>query len=135
MTGTIDVRAPASSACKPGDTIELTFSWTLDAVPETIEARLFWYTQGKGTQDVVIVETQPVSPALRGEQRVRFRLPQGPYSFSGTLISLIWAVELVAHDVAGRWELVLAPEGTEIRLSAVTAPRTMPFSINYARSR
>ena len=135
MTGTVEVRAPASNACRPGDTIEVTFAWALDQPPATIEARLFWFTQGKGTQDVTIVETQPVSPVQRGEQRVRFRLPQGPYSFSGTLISLLWAVELVAEDVAGRWELVLAPDGAEIQLSAVAAPRTMPFSISYARSR
>jgi hypothetical protein len=86
---------------------------------------LFWFTQGKGTEDVGVVAKEIVpSPGADGTHRVRFTLPEAPYSFSGRLISLIWAVELVADDAAARWEFVLAPDGREIVLGdPADAPR------------
>jgi hypothetical protein len=50
--------------------------------------------------------------------RLRFQLPLGPYSFSGQLVSLLWAVEVVAvaEDLAGHAELVLGPGGCEARI-------------------
>jgi len=46
----------------------------------------------------------------------RFRLPEGPYSFSGKLISLLWAIEVVASpgDMAGRAGIVVSPSGREV---------------------
>ena len=68
---------------------------------------------------------QPVRETVQGEQRVKFTLPAAPYSFSGKLISLIWAVELVADDSdSARWEFVLGPDGAEILLDQPNdAPR------------
>jgi hypothetical protein len=60
-----------------------------------------------------------------GEQRVSLRAPSGPYSFSGRLISLLWALEAVAEpggEVARR-EIVLSPSGEEVRLDAQGAAR------------
>jgi hypothetical protein len=111
--------APTSgdSVRKPRGLLELLAQWSLPSAPPSLEARLFWFTRGKGTEDVGVVATERVpSPGARGQHRVRFTLPEAPYSFSGQLISLIWAVELVADKTAGRWEFVLAPEGREIRL-------------------
>jgi hypothetical protein len=110
---------------RPGDTLELLASWSLASAPESLEARLFWFTQGKGTQDVGVVETQPIDvPGPQGERRIRFKLPDTPYSFSGTLITLAWGVELIAGDEeAARWEFVMAPGGREIRLGTTDAAR------------
>jgi hypothetical protein len=49
------------------------------------------------------------------------RLPETPYSFSGRLISLLWALELVAppSKTVGRQELVVAPGGQEVRLDSL----------------
>ena len=134
MNGTIEVKPQTETARQPEDTVDVTFAWTFDSAPEQLEARLFWYTQGKGTQDVGVVETQALVPTMAGEQRVRFKLPRAPYSFSGALISLIWAVELVADDVVGRWEFILAPQGTEVRLDAVAAPSGITTRSNFARA-
>lgn len=102
---------------QPGETVELSAMWALKKAPRTLEARLFWFTRGKGTEDVEVVATQPVTtPAIAGEHVFRFTLPEGPWSFSGKLISLLWAVELVADDTSARWEFTLAPGGHEIRL-------------------
>jgi hypothetical protein len=102
---------------KPRDILELTGTWALDTVPKCIEARLFWFTMGKGTEDVGLCETQAVDlPTVKGERAFKFGLPAGPYSFSGRLITLRWAVELVADDHADRWEFTMAPDGAEILL-------------------
>ena len=107
---------------RPGDTLELMATWSLAEPPEALEARLFWFTQGKGTQDVGVVETQPVDvPGAQGERRIRFKLPDAPYAFSGTLITLAWGVELIADDSVARWEFVLAPDGREVRLGGAGA--------------
>ena len=117
--------APTSgdSSRKPRGVVELLARWSLPSTPRSLEARLFWFTRGKGTEDVDVVATEPVpAPGAHGERRVRFTLPDAPYSFSGRLISLIWAVELVADSTAARWEFVLAPEGREIVLPQLSSP-------------
>jgi hypothetical protein len=103
----------------PGETVEGVASWHLDAPPQSIELRLFWYTEGKGDQDVQIVETVSFDQPGKDDRRAfRVRLPAGPYSFSGKLISLSWAFEVVAEPGAraGRCPLVISPAGREILL-------------------
>jgi hypothetical protein len=115
------------SSRKPRQVLELLARWSLPSVPRSLEARLVWFTRGKGTEDIALVSTTVVpAPGARGEHRVRFTLPEAPYSFSGRLISLVWAVELVADTTAARWEFVLAPDGREVLLrqsNDATRPR------------
>ena len=42
---------------KPGETIDGRVTWQVDQPPQSAELRLFWYTSGKGTQDVQIVDS------------------------------------------------------------------------------
>jgi hypothetical protein len=112
---------------KPRETIELAARWSLPDAPRSLEARLIWFTRGKGTDDAGVVATETLTPLEpQGSRRVRFTLPDAPYSFSGALITLTWAVELVADDAAARWEFVMAPDGREIAL---------PDTPNGARAR
>lgn len=116
------------TAFRPGDVVEGTILWQLEPGPTEVEARLFWYTRGKGDQDVGIVETLPyANPAPTDRRQFRFHLPEGPYSFSGKLISLEWAIEVVAQpgDVAGRRGITVSPTGDEIRLAS-TSPASSP---------
>ena len=106
----------------PGDILQGTVSWNFPQASRALELRLFWFTQGKGTPDSGVVEKlrfdRPVPIATHPFQ---FTLPQGPYSFSGQLISLTWALELVSEpgkEVA-RQEIVIAPEGKEIELPSI----------------
>lgn len=101
----------------PGDTVTGSASWRLDQ-PASLEVRLFWHTKGKGTEDVGLVDKVPLdSTPLAGSQQFRFQLPEGPYSFSGKLISLMWSLELVASSgEADRIDIVLSPTGAEILL-------------------
>src|SRR6185312_15743543 len=103
----------------PGDEILATASWKLEQPPKSVEARLFWFTRGKGTQDTTTVETVRFENPRNEETRpARVCLPEAPYSFSGKLISLIWAIELVVEpgDESARIELTVSPTGEEILL-------------------
>ena len=103
----------------PGETIEGTVSWFLDATPRSVELRLFWYTNGKGDQDVEIAATFPFeAPGAEDRRSFRLEAPAEPWSFSGKLISLSWALEAVAEPgaKAGRIEILISPTGSEVRL-------------------
>ena len=104
----------------PGEEVRGSASWSLDEPPRAVELRLFWRTEGKGTQDVGVAETIPFEAAgARDRRDFRLRLPEAPYSFSGKLISLVWALEVVAQPgaVAGRTDIVISPAGREILLA------------------
>jgi hypothetical protein len=84
-----------------------------------VELRLIWYTEGKGDQDIGVVESEPfATPAAEDRRGFSFRLPDGPYSFSGKLISLVWALEVVAEpgSRAQRLRLVVSPSKREIHI-------------------
>jgi hypothetical protein len=104
---------------RPGESVDFSALWALQKKPGSVVARLFWFTRGKGTEDVGVIATQTVpAPASAGEHVFRFTLPAAPCSFSGKLVSLLWAVELIAGDEVARCEFVLAPHGREIVLGA-----------------
>ena len=105
---------------KPGELIEGTASWHLDDEVEAIEVRLFWYTSGKGTRDVEVVRSlRTEAPETSGHREFSIRVPDGPYSFSGKLITLAWAIEIVA--LAGgeteRLDLTIGPQPVEVDIS------------------
>jgi hypothetical protein len=103
----------------PGEAVSGTVSWRLDAPVEGVEVRLFWYTRGKGTTDVQVVKAQHFDvTGSSGKRPFKFVLPPEPYSFSGRLISLIWALEAIAQpgDRSQRLELVVGPGGREVVL-------------------
>ncbi len=88
---------------------------------EGTEVRLIWYTQGKGDRDVTIVDQQNIPTTLAtGQNKFEFTAPEGPYSFSGKLISLIWALEVIAlpRRESESVNIVIAPNGKEVVLSA-----------------
>jgi hypothetical protein len=107
------------SAFAPGDAVRGTVEWTLDATPEHLEARLLWHTEGRGTRDVGVAERVALpAHAAVGSGSFTFRAPSAPWSCSGRLVSIVWAVEVVA-DPAGevaREPIVLAPGGREVQL-------------------
>ena len=108
----------------PSEELAGEVSWQLEVAPEAIEIRLFWYTSGKGDRDTHIEQTKRYQRVTStGSERFTFTLPAEPYSFSGKLISLLWAIEIVAQPGADsdRVEFVMAPEGKEVLLSNASA--------------
>jgi hypothetical protein len=102
---------------KPGDTVVGTAEWHLGEEADAIEVRLFWYTQGKGTQDVGVAAAHRFeTPHRHGSGSFRLQVPRGPYSFSGRLISLSWAIELVVlpGTETERRDLIVGPHPVEV---------------------
>jgi len=103
----------------PGDILKANAAWQLDHAPRKIYLRLFWYTRGKGTEDIeVLSETVFDYPQAQETRQFAIALPQSPYSFNGKLVSLIWALELVTdnNETAARKEIVISPYGNEVDL-------------------
>lgn len=107
---------------EPGEELSGGVHWSLDQPPEKVELRLFWYTEGKATEEVGQVDREAFeSPQMQETREFRFGLPWSPYSFKGELVSLVWALELVAEPSGDctRLDFVMAPEGKEIVLSGL----------------
>lgn len=115
----IDVDGPAGGIHRPGETVSGRVEWALGRAPDALELRLFWYTEGRGDRDAGLARSMRIErPGETGRQRFDLELPTGPYSFSGSLISLIWALELVTEpgDDATRTEIVVSPGDGEVVL-------------------
>ena len=108
---------------KPGNTISGDIVWSNER-PETenIEARLIWYTEGKGDQDVEVVDSISFeltgNSTQNGQGRFEFVAPHRPSSFSGKLISLMWAIEAIVYPGKNgeRTDIVVSRTGREIVL-------------------
>lgn len=104
---------------KPGETVRGTVSWQGISPQEELEIVLLYRTDGVGTLDIEEIDSLTVpSPASSGRQSFAFKLPEGPYSFEGSLISLIWAIEAASgnDEVDESVEFVLSPFDYPIRL-------------------
>jgi hypothetical protein len=104
-------------AFAPGEELRGSASWSLDGDPESVEVRLFWRTEGKGTQDVGIADSIAFEgPGRKDRREFRLKIPDGPYSFSGKLVAIVWSVEVVAEpgSQAGRQDIVVSPTGKPI---------------------
>lgn len=107
----------------PGDELAGTVHWRLGEAPVGVSLRLFWQTQGRGDSDVDVVEEESFeAPGTDDRRPFRFRLPEGPYTFSGQLISLVWGLELVAEPAGAlaHVEILVSPTGGEVVLRKST---------------
>ncbi len=102
----------------PGQTLAGTVRWMCSEAPKKASLQLIWFTEGKGDEDVGLAEAVKFeNPYASGERPFEFQLPTGPYSFSGRLISLTWALELQVDKEVARKEIILSPSGSEIMLT------------------
>jgi hypothetical protein len=85
---------------------------------------LFWRTEGRGIQDVGVIEKVSFENiGASGQKEFKFTAPNGPYSCSGELISIVWALELamtkgIIDKDAVRKEITISPTGQKIILCA-----------------
>jgi hypothetical protein len=115
---------------RPGETIAGAVLWEFEKAPGLAEVRLLWFTRGKGTEDGEAVATVKFdAPPAADTREFSFEAPDEPYSFSGTLIALIWAVEFVAKpgNEFERIEITIAPDAREIALPRIPQPKPMAF--------
>jgi hypothetical protein len=104
---------------EPGEQITVEARWNLDGPPDAVELRVVWNTAGKGDVDIQVVDTVRIESLPAADTRpLALSLPRKPYSFSGQLISLIWALELVAlpSRASTRLEITIGPGGKKVSL-------------------
>ena len=77
MSSILEISTDADErAFTPGGTLAGRVSWLLQEVPESVELRLFYYTSGKGTQDVGIAQSLSFDHPSTSERRdFSFKLP------------------------------------------------------------
>jgi hypothetical protein len=112
------------TAYAPREKLSGKVTWELAKAPTSGELRLIWRTHGRGTADYGVAETIPITETgATGAQSFAISLPEGPYSFSGTLITLTWTleVEFLPGKNSERLELIIAPARKAISLPAVTS--------------
>ncbi len=103
----------------PGDRVEGVAGWQLDKPVKSAKLHLLWSTSGKGTEDVGVAETVTFDDPPQVDARIfAFTVPDGPYSFSGRLISLTWSLELTVEPGTHvqRMDLVVSPHQQEVKL-------------------
>ena len=98
----------------PNDKVRGIVQWSVPRSPESARLQLFYFTEGKGTRDVVVQATEVfTAPLARDKREFEFHLPPTPWSFCGKLVSVHWAVELLLdrppRDDLTRLELVVSP--------------------------
>jgi hypothetical protein len=106
----------------PGQVIDGVAGWRLDDAPRDAILRLFWFTEGKGTCDVGVVEELTLPHHLAElSGTFRFTIPAAPYSFCGQLITLKWAIELLVDkgDLVERLDLIVSPWVEQVSLKKV----------------
>ena len=88
--------SPEKTALQLREPIRGRVTWQSAQTPHSAEIRLFWRTEGKGDLDTAIAEQLIFeNPQAADERTFSFVAPIFPPSFSGRLISLVWALELV----------------------------------------
>ncbi len=109
------------TAYQPREEIVGAATWELDTPVERAAIHLLWFTRGKGTEDVEITDEIVFDAPQAGDTRTfSFQLPGAPYSFSGRLISLLWAVELVLEpgEDSAKVEFTMGPGGREVLITS-----------------
>jgi hypothetical protein len=106
---------------EPGQEVSGRVTIEVDAEVECrkLAVRLAWHTEGRGDEDNGVVEEIDIfqgrlSPGFPVGSDFSFRLPHEPWSYAGTYISIVWAVEVnvdvpMARDLTHRQPFVMRP--------------------------
>jgi hypothetical protein len=107
------------SAFEPGQTVPVTAKWDLKSPLDAVELRVVWNTASRGDVELQIAKAVRIeSPHPSDTLQMTLTLPRQPYSFSGKLVSLVWALELVAIPslASTRTQITIGPGGKAVRL-------------------
>jgi len=121
----LEVRLPQNRhEFAPGEVISGEVAWNApDGAPGTIELVLLYRTEGRGTQDIkYAAELSLKADAPSGTVDFRLALPEGPYTFDGTLISLRWLIEVSAGDEVHEEAITVSPWVETVKLQAYKEP-------------
>jgi hypothetical protein len=103
----IRIELEAQEVCfKPNGELVGTVIWEFPIVPKEVTLTLEWSTYGKGDCDSDICIEQTWEPTMaNGKEPFRWRLPRGPVSLDGQLISLEWTLNACVKKPNEEFEL------------------------------
>lgn len=107
---------------QPGEKIRGEIEWEFTQEVPDITLNIFWYTEGIGTQDSEVARTEVIKAPLQNDcQSFEIDLPMAPYSYSGQISALKWAIEATAmkEKVKDVQEFSMSPGNKEIILPEV----------------
>jgi len=115
------------AAFEPGDVITGTVRWegAAHGVREA-EIQLVWSTSGHGDPETAVAASMGfVNPLAEDQRPFQLRLPRTPWSFSGRLITLAWAVRLMINRGAAmeHCPITVGPGGAGVVLHQGDGPR------------
>lgn len=112
----LEILLNQSGALKPGGVLEGTVMWELESPAKKITINFFWFLEKYGdveeTNIISSLEAENIQP--HGYKNFAFDIPRQPYSFSGNLFSIKWAVECVVDKDSVVQDLVVSNNGQEI---------------------
>jgi hypothetical protein len=72
----LELTLAGGHAYLPGEEIEGVAAWRAERAPAALELRLFWFTSGKGTEDLAIVQrVRWEAPGAVDRRPFKLRLP------------------------------------------------------------
>jgi hypothetical protein len=107
---------------QPGEKIRGELEWELAQEVPDITINIFWYTEGIGDQDSEVATTEVIKAPLQNDrQSFEIELPMAPYSYSGQISALKWAIEATAMKgkIKDVKEFSMTPGNREIILPEV----------------
>lgn len=128
------------TAYKPGSRLSGEVQWNIELNSATIVVSVFYQTEGIGSEDATTILTQTIEAcSTTGSQNFAFTLPSSPYSFSGKLITLRWAIgaEIKALKTLTIIPIIISPTDSEINLychenvpnlDQIKKPKTVEFN-------
>lgn len=95
----------------PGEVIEGIAGWQVDRGAVTgATVRLFWRTEGKGTQDMGLgAQTDFDTPQATDARTFALTVPSGPWSHAGRLVAIVWALELTVDRQVRTLDVEIRP--------------------------
>lgn len=103
--------------CAPSSALTVEVRWAQPAPPGRITARFTWRTEGKGDSDTGEGTSASVAaPTASGHAELRIVAPDGPLTFHGRLLSVLWTLELTGGGETLELPVVVAPDGTPRKL-------------------
>jgi hypothetical protein len=107
---------------QPGEIVRGRARWNLPKFTGSIEARLFFFTEGKGDQDLKVSGLGILNQkSASGEAPFEFQLPEAPVSMHGKFLSVFWAVEVlhIGGSRSVKIPIIVSPIGKEVELDEV----------------
>lgn len=120
---------------RPFESVAGRVAWSLEKEPRGLELRLCWFTRGYGSEESMTIASLPLGDAARGERAFSFELPDQPWSVKGRMVTIVWALEVVAERSGGLAleEIVVAPERRAIELPEIAESKSGGAAAKWAK--